>query len=108
MDILLTWQNSKHLSGYTALYFPIREEAGGLYISPGNLPSDSCSPFHLHRLNRPGLYQFSTAPFFDMRAIAIFAALLAVAYAAPSALEARQQGEGCDVCIISNASPIEV
>ncbi|KAL5363994.1 hypothetical protein BJX96DRAFT_178573 [Aspergillus floccosus] len=30
-----------------------------------------------------------------MRVIAIFAALLAVAYAAPSALEARQQGEGC-------------
>lgn len=35
-----------------------------------------------------------------MRVISIFAALLAVAFAAPGNLEARQQGEACQVCIL--------
>lgn len=36
-----------------------------------------------------------------MRIIAIFAALLAVAFASPN-LEARQQGESCKVCIVAD------
>lgn len=39
-----------------------------------------------------------------MRIVAIFAALLAVAFASPN-LEARQQGESCDVCIIVDRQP---
>jgi hypothetical protein len=35
-----------------------------------------------------------------MRIIAIFTALLAVAFAAPGNLEARQQGEACEVCVL--------
>lgn len=44
-----------------------------------------------------------------MRLIAIFTALLAVAFAAPGNLEARQQGEACEVCIlVDNQFSLEV